>query len=178
MITQQNLRKAIAICAILFLVGVGTLLIGCQHQAVTNVPTGVTVNQVQAWDSANKDLATIATLTHTAQQLVQTLNQTTVTVNGVQTVVFPSGGAYNATLTDLAKIDQAQIQAAEFLKTVPQNWSADTKTKIASYITTITAALADATANGLVGVKNSTSQAQLQQFLNDIAATANLISQL
>jgi hypothetical protein len=151
---------------------------GCQHQAVTNVPTGVTVNQVQAWDSAVKDLATIATLTHTAQQLVQTLHSSTVTVNGATSVVFPSGAAYTATVTDLAKIDQAQIEASEFLKTVPQNWGASTKTQIANYITAIMAALADATANGVTGISNSSAQAQLSQFLADIASTANLISQL
>ena len=162
-----------ALCSLLVL-----LTDGCTHQAVTNVPTGVTVNQVQAWDSAVKDLATIATLTHTAQQLTLTLNTTTVRTNGVPAVVFPSGAAYNATLTDLAKIDQAQIEAAEFLKTVPNDWGTSTKAQIAAYITKITAALADATANGLVGVKNTNSQQQLGQFLQDIAGTAALISQL
>jgi len=176
---RKNLLRWGIGCVALAALGLALIFAGgCQHQAVTNVPAGVTVNQVQAWDSAVKDLGTIATLTHTAQQLVVTLNTTTVTVNGVPQIVFPSGAAYNATLTDLARIDQAQIEASEFLKTVPQNWSADTKTKIANYITTITAALADATANGLVGVKNANSQAQLQGFLNDISSTANLISQL
>lgn len=159
--------------------GLGLLVAdGCRHTTnVTNLPTGVTQTQVQNWDSAVKDLATIATVTHTAQQLVLTLHASTVTVNGATSTVL-TGPAYDALVTDLAKVDQAQIDASKFLKTVPQNWGQSTQTQISSYITAITAALADATANGLVGVKNANAQAQLAQFLADIGQTAALISQL
>jgi hypothetical protein len=176
---RTNLLRGAIACFGVAALGLALIFSGCAARTttITNLPTGVTTSQVQNWDSAVKDLATIATITHTAQQLVTTLHSSTVTVNGTASTVL-TGAAYDTLVADLAKVDQAQIEASEFLKTVPQNWGQSTQTQIAGYITAITAALADATANGLVGVKNPSAQAQLAQFLADIGQTAALISQL
>jgi len=115
---------------------------------------------------------------HAASQLVQTLHNTQIVTNGAPSIVLPSGKFFDTLTTDLAKADQAEILAAEFLKTVPNDWSANTQTKIAGYITTITAAIADATANGLAGITNSQSQAQVAQLLQAIASTAGLFQSL
>jgi len=163
----------------LAIVTLAASLAGCRHTTtVTNLPTGVTQTQVQNWDSAVRDLNVMADSIHAASQLVQTLHNTTIVSNGATSVVLPSGKAFDTLTADLAKADQAEILAAEFLKTVPNNWGQSTQTQIASYISAVTAAIADATANGLAGITNSQSQAQVAQLLQAIASTAGLFQSL
>jgi len=96
---------------------------GCaaRQKTITNLPAGVTLTQVQAWDSAVANLDKIASSTTAARQAIITLH-----TQGV----IPDGVTYGKILTALAKIDQGEISAAAFLKAYPNTWSPGLATKM------------------------------------------------
>ena len=160
--------------------GLALLLAGgcaARQSTITNLPTGVTQSQVQTWDMAVKNLDTIANTVSTVRQLTQSLCGATVTTSaGTSQVMTPAACAL--ILTDIGKIDQAEIEAANVLNAIPNTWGASTSSQIAQYIAIITSAAADITTNGLAGIKNPSAQAQVQGFLATINAAVKVIALL
>src|SRR5579863_7525169 len=118
-------------------------LSGCAARAknITNLPAGVTLAQAQSWDTAVADLDKFANSVSALRQSVIALN-----AQGA----FPAGAAYTHTLQDIGKADQIEIEASNFLKTVPQDWSSSTQSQIENYTAQIAAVLVDMVQNGVV----------------------------
>lgn len=156
---------------LLTLVALVALVAGCAARAknVTNLPAGVTMTQVQNWDAAVANLQKIAATTSTLRQAVIALNKTG---------AFPDGPAYAATLDGIGKVDQLQIEAANFLQTVPNDWSLPTQQKVQAYVQQIQATLTDITTNGVAGIKDPASQSQISTLISNIGAAAAIIISL
>lgn len=153
------------------------LLFACaaRQKQVTNLPAGVTQQQVQNWDTAVANLDKIAQSTSALRQAVIALNQATVTDSSGTHKVIPDGTVYAAILTSIGKIDQAQIDAAQFLKSQPSNWGATTQTKVKNDIAVITQELQNINAQQLAGVKNAGAQQQIQQLITQLSGFAQVI---
>ncbi len=141
---------------------------GCaaRVKTVTNLPAGVTQTQVQNWDAAVADLQKIAQVTTTLRQSVIALNQSG---------AFPDGTAYTDTLTGIGRIDEIQIEASNYLESVPSDWSLPTQQKILAETQQIQAILTDMTNNGVVGIKDPASQSQVATLISNIGSVAALI---
>lgn len=146
-------------------------LCGCaaRTKTVTNLPAGVTVQQVQSWDSAVADLDKFATAVSGVRQTVISLNQ-----QGV----FPDGPEYVATLNGIGKAAQLEVEAATFLKGVPNDWTQPTQQKFASYVAQIATSLNGIVKDGVPGIKNATSQQQVTQLVTNAAAIVGIVISL
>ncbi|MGH7836490.1 MAG: hypothetical protein ACREQC_01550 [Candidatus Binataceae bacterium] len=129
----------------------------------------MSVTAVENWDAAVANLQKVAAASSAARQAVEGLNKSG---------VFPDGHAYVRTLTDLGKIDQAQIAAANFLQTVPNDWGQSTQMQVQAYTQTIGALVNDLTANGTIGIKDAASQSTVKTSIDAITAAVKLILDL
>jgi hypothetical protein len=153
---------------------------GARVKHVTNLPTGVTEKQVQDWDSAVANLHKIATVTSTLRKTVIGLNKQTYTigVGGVPQKVFPDGPEYATALGAIAKVDQTQIAAANFLQTVPKTWPSSTQEKVREYMNTIAEELKKLNAVGATGIHNANSMQQVSQIIGELTSAVGLILSL
>jgi hypothetical protein len=140
---------------------------GCaaRQKNVTNLPAGVTLAEVQHWDSAVANLDKIAQTTSTARKAVMDLNQ--------QGLV--AGEYYGKILTTFGKIDQLQIDAVQFLKSQPKNWGASTQAKVNNDLSLIQAELQNLTQQQMVGIKSAGAQKQVGALITEIGDLAALI---
>jgi hypothetical protein len=155
-------------------------LSGCaaRQKTVTNLPAGVTQSQAQNWDSAVANLDKIAQTVSTLRQAVIALNQQTVTDSSGTHKVLPDGSTYVAILTAIGKIDQAEIDASNFLKAQPQNWGVDAQTKVKNEIEIIQQGIAAINSQGLTGIKDQNAQNQVQQLVNNLSSLTAVILSL
>jgi hypothetical protein len=178
---KETLATGIALL-LLSVIIVLLALYGCAARAkhVTNLPPGVSEQQVKNWDSAVAALHKIAITTTTLRQAVIALNRATYTEAGKSEPekIIPDGKTYIALLSAIARVDQAQIDAANFLKTVPSSWSLSTQEKVRAYMKTIADELAQMNAQGVTGIKSVSAQQQIQQLIAEIQATVGLILSL
>jgi nitrous oxide reductase accessory protein NosL len=147
------------------------LLTGCaaRQSTITNLPVGVTQAQVQGWDSAVANLNKIAVANSGLRQAVIGLHNTN---------VFPSGSAYITTLTIIGKIDQIENAGTVYLQGVPKDWSVPTQTKIKDYMQQISALLQQLNSQGITGIKNASSQQQINTLISEITSSVTLILSL
>jgi hypothetical protein len=147
------------------------LLFSCaaRQKNITNLPPGVTQTQVQNWDTAVANLDKISTITTALRQAVIGLR-----TQGVIT----DDKVYAAILTSLGKVTLLQVDAANFLKAQPNNWGADTQTKVKNDLALIQAELNAITQQQLAGIKNPSAQQQVQQLIAEIGSAAALIISL
>jgi len=159
------------ICTFLLACSLTVAIAGCaaRVKTVTNLPAGVTQTQVQNWDAAVADLQKIASVTTSLRQSVISLNKAG---------VFPDGPAYADTITGIGKIDELQIEASNYLQSVPSDWSLPTQQKILAETQQIQAILTDMTNTGIVGIKDPASQSQVATLISNIGAAAALIISL
>jgi len=143
------------------------VLSGCaaRQKNVTNLPAGVTLAEVQHWDSAVANLDKIAQTTSTARKAVMDLNQ--------QGLV--SGEYYGTILTSFGKIDQLQIDAVQFLKMQPKNWSVSTQLKVKNDLALMQSELQNLTQQQILGIKNAGAQKQVGALVTEIGDLAALI---
>lgn len=92
--------------------------------------------------------------------------------------IFPSGSNYVMTLEIIGKIDQVEVDAVNFLQTVPNNWSVSTKTKVAVYMNEISTLVNQLNSQGVTGIRNKDSQTQIVKTLTNIVSLVNLTLQL
>lgn len=187
MITQEQLRKTTVgwcllafVCTVVLLVALTSGGCGARVKHVTNLPPGVTEQQVKNWDSAVGALHRIAATTSTLRQTVIALNKATYVEPGKTEAekVIPDGRTYIGILSGIGRVDQAQINAANFLKTVPNTWSLATQDKVRAYMRTIGDELAKMNTEGLTGIKNPSSRQQVEQLIGEIQAVAGLVLSL
>lgn len=146
-----------------------TLAACASHRTVTNLPPGVANAQVNNWISATTDLQNAQAATHTAFVGAVELNRSG---------VIPDGQAYGETLTALGRATQLEIEFAQFLNTVPNNWSLSTSAKATTYVNQILAQLTAANAGGLLNVKNPATGTALSDLLGTAVKLLTLIEQI
>lgn len=146
-------------------------LAGCaaRQKTVTNLPAGVTMTEAQRWDAAVANLDRIASFTTSARQVVINLNR-----QGA----FPDGPNYVTALQTLGKIDEFQLSASAVLKAAPGTFSASTKAQVQALLQQIQQQLAVLNSGGVIGIKDPSSQQQVNTLISNIAATATLILSL
>jgi hypothetical protein len=169
---RPNLRLSVFLAVLAFT--------GCaaRQKTVTNLPAGVTQAQAQSWDTAVANLDKIAQTTSTLRQAVIALNGATVTDAQGAHKVIPDGATYAAILTSIGKIDQAQLDAVQYLRAQPQNWGISTQTRIKNDVTLIQAELLNITGQQLAGIKNTASQQQVSALISVIGNAATVILSL
>jgi hypothetical protein len=143
------------------------LFAGCAARVknVTNLPAGVTLQQVQAWDSAIADLHKIASVVSTLRPSLTDLH---------------AGGAlddayYGDALRVMGTIDQAELAAVAVLQQSPQNFSASAKQQVAGYIQTISTQIQHLNAIGATGIKNPKSLQTVNGLIADLTSVVALI---
>lgn len=145
---------------------------GCAAKTtVTNLPANVTNAQVNNWINATADDQQAYTLT-------SGMLQTVVALNHMTPPVIPSTTVYPATLTGIGRAIQAEVALAQFLKTVPNNWSSSTTVKVNAYTQQILAQLAAANSTGILNVKNPNTGAAISDTITNIIKLINTIQQL
>lgn len=144
------------------------LLSSCaaRQKNITNLPAGVTLAEVQNWDSAVANLDKIAQTTSTLRQAIVALNQ-----QGV----IADGDTYGRLLTSLGKIDQLQIDAVQFLKTQPKNWGVSTQLKVKNDLTLIQQELLNITQQQMAGIKSAGAQKQVGAMVTQIGDLAAIV---
>jgi hypothetical protein len=142
-------------------------LVGCaaRVQHVTNLPPGVTETEVKNWDSEVAALHKIAVSVSSIRQGGIDLQKAG---------AFPDTNAYIAFLRSLAKVDQLEQAAAEYLKATPKTFGQPQKEKVKSSLTEIATELNSLNEAGLLNVKNSKSKNNVSQFLAEAIAALNL----
>jgi len=143
-------------------------LSGCAARVknVTNLPPGVTLQQVQNWDKAVQTLSQISTLTTTARTSIIELH----TVG-----LLKDGPTYVTALEVIGKVDQLQLSASAVLKQSPNNFSDTVKMQVQDYMRQIGAQLIALNQNGVTGIKNPNTQTQVADLIGQITALTALI---
>lgn len=152
------------LCFISFFCG----FVGCaaRQKNVTNLPAGVTLAEVQNWDSAVANLDKIAQTTSTLRQAI---------IGLYQQGAISDGATYGKFLTSLGKIDQLQIDAVQFLKAQPKNWGVSTQLKVKNDLALIQQELLNITAQQLAGIKSAGAQKQVGTLVTKIGDFAAII---
>jgi len=165
-----------------FLAGLGIFLGACsaRQKAVTNLPPGVTQQQAQNWDAAVANLDKIAQSVSTFRQLMFQLNQQTYAdpTTGKVLKIIPDSKTYAGILMSIGKIDQAEIDAAMFLKAQPQNFGVTAQARVKNDIVTIEAELSAISTQQLAGIKSTSSLSQVQALVTEIGRLAALVLSL
>lgn len=151
------------------------MLGGCaNHTVVTALPPGVTQTQVNAWTTAVNDLKTISDATHAIQVGVITANR-----NGL----FPDGNAYAATVTAIGRADALELQATQFLQSVPNNFGQPIQTQLMNFTTQIISQLQSASGQLGIPVNIATQIAaiiatglQLEQLIQSLTAKNDCVA--
>jgi hypothetical protein len=151
-------------CLVLFF----TASAGCavRQKNVTNLPAGVTLAQVQHWDSAVANLDKIAQANSAARKAIMGLSQ-----QGV----ISEGPYYGKILTSLGKIDEFQLDAVQFLKAQPKNWSLSTQARVQNDLQLIQAEMQNVLRQQLVGIKNADKQKQFGALITEIGDLTAII---
>jgi hypothetical protein len=155
-------RRIVWICV------VALCMTGCaaRQKNITNLPAGVTLAEVQHWDSAVANLDKIAQTTSTLRKAVVSLNQ-----QGV----ISDGEYYGKFLTALGKIDQLQIDAVQFLKSQPKNWGVSTQLKVKNDLALMQQELLNITQQQLAGIKSAGAQKQVGALVTEIGDLAAIV---
>jgi len=143
------------------------LAVGCSARVknVTNLPPGVTQQEVIAWDSEVAALHKAAAATTALRQGVIGLEHAN---------AFPDTVAYVAALRAVAKIDQAQLAASDYLRQAPQHFGQPQKAKVKGILDAISAELQTLNVQSMAGIKNADHQKQLTTLVSDVTAAVDI----
>ncbi len=141
----------------------------CRHQAIVNLPTGVSNAQVNNWVNTTNSLKDVQSATHGVLTAAVDLNHSGVISNNDK---------YVAALGALGRANQIEVEFAQFLKTVPNDWSLPVKTKAAAYTQQILTQLGAANDSGVLNVKNPKTGQSLSDSIGAAIRVLKLILQL
>lgn len=152
-----------------FLLIMAVLLVSCAKNAtVSNLPPNVTSQQFLNWDKAVKTNLAMS-------QIIQA--GTTTTIQFTDQGTLPKAASI-VLLTALKKMAEAGQGMNKFLTSVPNNWGVPVQGQVQFYVTAVQTALGDATDNGLLGVKDLTTQQKLKELLAQIQGSVQIIQGL
>lgn len=163
----MKIKNVLAIACLSFTLTIS----GCASRVgtVTNTPTGVTQAEVKNWYQATGAFTDISTTSH---NLLATIIQIHDQGN------WTDKASYETALRAIGKIDQTQIEASKFLKTVPDNWSQPTQAKVKIYTDQIAAEFQNVNSSGATGIKNPTSLQTINDLLGNGSKAVSLILSL
>lgn len=178
MIPEKQLRSAAILFASLFVAGAMILafaLGGCgsRVKAVTNLPPGVTLKEVQDWDAAIADLHKVASIVSRVHKAVTDLHAAQYDGKPVLSDEY-----YAEAIRTVAHIDQLELSAESVLRKSPQNFSETTKQQVAGYVSQISTELQHLNSMGATGIKNPKSLQQVNNLLGEVTAVVALILNL
>jgi hypothetical protein len=167
---ERNERSVTVCITLCILLGAGALayvLAGCAPRVknVTNLPTGVTLAEVQAWDSEVAALQKIATVNSSVRQGIIAMEQAG---------VFPDTATYVHALQATAKIDLAELTAVSFLRQTPQHFGVSERAKVQAILADIGTQVMALNTQTLAGIKDSATKTALSTFVADLTAAMNL----
>lgn len=165
-INRRMLYSGLLSFALAFGVTVGSVVeTGCHRKVVvTNLPAGVTNQQVTNWYTA----------VGAFKEAAQTTKKLTDAAIALHTD-FPDEATYQKTLQALGEMAQVEAQAALFLDTVPQNWNQSTATQVKNYTDQLSKQAQIALDDGLAHVKNSTTLTAIQTTISLLRAAITTV---
>jgi hypothetical protein len=165
---RSNLLAGIAAIALLLLCMVGAFLAGgcaARTKNVTNLPAGVTQAEVQTWDKEVAALHKMATITSSVRQGIIGLEKAG---------AFPDNVAYVKALQAVAKIDQLELAASDYLKQQPEYFGQPAKDKVRGILGDIGAEIQTINVQSLAGIKNANTKSEVTTLITELTATLNL----
>lgn len=133
----------------------------CHRQmVVTNLPTGVTQQQVQNWYAA-------VGIFKMAAETTQSLTNAAISMH----LDFPDEATYQKTLEALGNMAQIEAQAGMYLDTVPNNWNQPISTQVKNYANQLSVLAKTALTDGLAHVKNPTKVAAIKTLIDGLNLT-------
>lgn len=140
---------------------------GCAARTknITNLPAGVTQAEVQAWDNEVAALHKMATITSSVRQGIIGLEKAG---------AFPDTVAYVNALRAVAKVDQLELAASDYLKSTPEYFGQPQKDKIRGMLNDIAGELEGLNVQSLAGIKNADTKKEVTTLVAELVATLNL----
>jgi hypothetical protein len=138
---------------------------GARVKNVTSLPPGVTLAEVQNWDKEVAALHKIATVTTSLRQGIIGLQKAG---------AFPDGAAYVNALRAIAKIDQLELAASDYLKQQPEYFGQPQKDKIRGMLADIGAEIESINVQSLAGIKNADTKKEVTSLVTELVAVLNL----
>ena len=152
------MKNRICRCFVLF----AWIVAGCaaRVQHVTDLPTGVTEQQVKDWDAEVAALHKIAAATSSIRQSVIDLHNAG---------AFPDSPAYIKVLQSIGKVDQLEQVAAEYLQQTPKTFGQPQKDKVKALVAQIGNEL-----NDLANLNYFGTGTKARQYIGEALAAFNL----
>jgi len=155
----------------LLLIGLVMVVItGCPKTRITDIPTNVSEEQVQAWYAATGIVKTIAETTNG-------LTDAVIAVNTSDPKLIPSDD-YQKILLSLGKAAQAGIHVDSILKQVPDNFGKGTKEQILAEIQPVIEEFRQADLEGLFSRSQSPRLQTELTVLKRLTEATQLLSSL
>jgi hypothetical protein len=138
------------------------LMWGCaaRVQHVTDLPPGITEQQVKDWDAEVAALHKIASATSSIRQAVIDLHNAG---------AFPDSPAYIKVLQSIGKVDQLEQAAAEYLQQTPKTFGQPQKDKVKALVAQIGNEL-----NDLANLNYFGTGTKARQYIGEALAAFNL----
>jgi hypothetical protein len=157
----------VSLVPLLLLIAVLLVTVDACHkkQNITNVPPGVSTNEVQSWYTATGVLQTVADTGDKGLDLVISLNR-----QGV----FPDSPAYKQTIQSFKAIGQLGLDTKKAMEEAPQKFGQPQRDQLGDFSNKVSAELQKLTSSGLVGVKDPDSQKKITTFINLINSSLQI----
>lgn len=152
------MKNRICRCLVLFAWIIGGCAARVQH--VTDLPPGVTEQQVKDWDAEVAALHKIAAATSSIRQSVIDLHNAG---------AFPDSPAYIKVLQSIGKVDQLEQAAAEYLQQTPKTFGQPQKDKVKAMVAKIGNEL-----NDLANLNYFGTGTKARQYIGEALAAFNL----
>ncbi len=167
---KRHTKKLSAVLVWLLLVSV-TLAPACRRKQVrvTNLPEGVSEQEVQNWFTATGAMRTIAKSMVHAQDFVIQLNRAG---------VFPDGEPYRRTMVSFKRIAEEGQRVDAFLENYPNRFGGNIQTKLREFADFARAELDQAIVDGSLGIKNENSQESFRAILRSVDIALTIILSL
>lgn len=152
---------------LLIWLGILTLLLqGCHRKiVVTNLPPGVSQQQVIDWYTATGALKVIAETSNSAMTSLVQMNRTG---------AFPDGPSYVATISAMGRMSQAGLHAKSILEAAPDNFNLGTRQRITGDVQIMLKELETLNQYGLVGIKDPQTKLIVQAWLRTFETAINV----
>ena len=160
------LRHKVALMVFVTLLMIPVIETGC-HKVTTGAPPGIVAPQVAAWYQATGAVKTWGEASLGLTQAAINLKTS-----------FPDADTYQKTLQALGKENQIGLETSEYLKTVPQHFSATEQGKLSGFLDQGLGSLDDAVQVGLVQIKNADEKAAIDAAITSLRASLTVIFSL
>jgi hypothetical protein len=161
------MKKRLAVAVLAF----SLVFSGCAARVnhITNLPPGVSEQSVKNWYSAVGAMKKIRDIDHSLYLTVTSLRDNK---------VWTDDASYTVALTSVGRLEATEIEANQFLESVPNDWSQPTQLKMQNYMNAISAAIQDLNTGGVTGIKDAGTLASVNNSIKSITVSVSLILSL